>query len=115
MNLPMSVQSVILSGSEPQRRWADQIRKKKAAELQKMGVRVIMLALKPHVKEGDLESIKCLTRRDILRLVHSVCIYSLSSPESKYWIEHREEPVATWLPGAYQACLSHYQKTQPFK
>lgn len=80
-----------------------------------MTVRIIALAIRPSIKEGDLESIHCLGRRDILRFVHAICIYALSAHESKWWIEHREEPVATWLSGAYQACLSHYQKTQPFK
>ncbi len=102
-------------GTAPVVKWALGIRLKKAEELQKMGIRVIMLALRPHIRENDLESLNCTTRRNILQLVNSVACAAVSCPEAPWWLVHRDEPAHSWLPDAWQRCLDHYRKTQPWK
>ncbi len=102
-------------GTAPVVKWALGIRQKKAEDLQRMGVRVVMLAIRPHIKEGDLESLNCTTRRNILALVNSVACAAVSCPEAPWWVAHRDEPTHSWLPDAWHRCLAHYRITQPWK
>jgi len=115
MDLPKTTTLLPLVGTESQLKWARQIRAKKAKELQDLSIRLIMLAIRPHLKEGDLESIHCIDRRNILRLVHTVAVHSLSNPSAPWWIAHRDEPACKWLPNSYKLCLEHFQTTQPFR
>lgn len=79
-----------------------------------MDVRVIALAIRPKMMEGDLESINCLQKHRILSFLHSICKYAVCCPEAKWWIENRDTPTSNLIVPAYQACLKHFQQTKPF-
>lgn len=104
-----------LTGTAPVVKWAMGIRLKKATELQKMGLRVVALAMRPHMKEGDLEALNCHSRRQMLQLVNSVAVSAISATEAAWWVAHRDEPIHSWIAPAWERCLEHFTKVQPWK
>lgn len=107
MDLPQWVVKRPMSGSPPMERWGRSLRLEKARLLQSMGVRTIMLAIRPHIQEGELEEMGCVDKKSILTFVHQVCMYALSCNEAKYWIDRKDEKPYQWLPAAYHRCVQY--------
>jgi hypothetical protein len=114
LDLPAWVKNRPLTGTAPVVKWAVGIRLKKATDIQKMGVRVIMLAMRPHLKEEDFEAMNCTTDKRILQLVHAVAIATINCPEAAWWVAHRDEAAHTWIKEAWFRCRDHYIQTKPW-
>ncbi len=104
-----------LKGTELQTKWAKSLRTKRIEEIDALTIAQVLKTIRPHLKEGDLESINCLEELQILSFVQAICQHSVSCPEAKHWIENREKSFKDTIEHSYRECLTHFQQTQPFK
>lgn len=115
MNLPLSCEKIKLSGTPAQAKWAKTIRAKRAALMQKGGVKMLLLSIKPHVTNEDFDAMRCKTRAHMLAFAHGVALHMLSCPQARWWIDHRDELPYHNVHESTRACIAHYAKTKPFK
>jgi hypothetical protein len=115
MDLPKTAAKIALKGNPAQQKWANQIRSKKAQQLQMMTPRVIALAMRPHLREEDFSAMGATTFNHMASFVHAVCQHALSCPEASWWITHRDTPVHEWIIPSMRASVEHYSKTKPFR
>jgi len=115
MDIPRFAAKVPLIGSDPQVKWAKTIRLRKAQAIQKMGIRVLLLGVKPHITEQDMIEMRCETKKHILSMVHGVCQHMVSCRSAKWWIDHRDDPEHLMIGPSVKACIEHWKKTKPFK
>ena len=116
MNLVLSADKVKLKGPSPTVvKWAKTLRTKRAETMQKGGVRMLLLAMKPHVSERLFAGMGCVDKRHVLAFAHGVAIHMLSCPDASWWIEHREKLPYHNIGESVKACAAHYARTKPFK
>ena len=96
-------------------KWAQGLRNKRIEELQKLGLRGILLAMKPHVDEAWFERMGCKSQRHILAFARGVLQEMVRHPDARWWIETRELPPYHNFKQHFDRCVEHYAKIKPFK
>lgn len=115
MNAQYHASKVRLEGSEPQIKWANVVRKKKASDIDRMDLRTLALAIKPFLTEEDCKAMGLKTRAHAAGLVAATEKYMASCPSAAWWITHRDDDVVKWIEPSVKACIEHFKKTKPFK
>ena len=115
MNLTNYATKIKLKGTPNQVKWAALLRKKRTNELDKGGIRKLLLAMRPHVTEDLLQELRCVSQRNILRLAHGVGQAMVQNPSARWWIETRESLPYHNVKEQLDRCVAHYRKTKPFK
>lgn len=115
MDLPKAAAKIALKGNPAQVKWGNQIRTKKAQQLQAMTVRVIALAMRPHLTEAHFTAMGATSVKHMASFVHAVCQHALSCPDAVWWIANRDTPVHQWIVPSMRATIEYYSKTKPFK
>lgn len=115
MNLEPFCSRIKLVGLEPQVKWATSIRKKKLEAWKAMTFRHLIMATKPHLTDANFKAMGCVTDQHIVAFLWAVAKHSMSCPKAQWWMQHRDDHIASWLPHSIKECVAHFSKTKPFK
>jgi hypothetical protein len=115
MTIVPAVEKIKLVGTPAMTKWAKGIRSKRAAVVQKGGVRTMLVGLRPLVSDEQFKAMGIKTPRHMSSFAHGVAIHMLSCPEARWWIDNRDELPYHNLKQSAEMCVAHYIKKKPFK
>lgn len=113
--LEVKVNAMPLKGTDPQIKWAKQIRKKKLADFKKMGIRQLTLGMKPFLTEEALQDIKCNTPERAGQFAWFVAYAMFEETDASWWVLNREEPIWKWIGPAVEKVLQRCKEQKTFK
>ena len=90
MTIRFQVEKHKITGLPNQVKWANAIRKKRVELIEKNGIRVLGLAIRPHVTEEMLQSVRANTVANCTKLSMDVAVEMCAVKDPKWWIENRE-------------------------
>lgn len=75
---------------------------------------MILLAIRPHVKDEKLAALNCTSADNIWRLAKSVGKEMLSSQDAKWWIANKDLKPYHNIVEATKTVLARFTKIRPF-
>ena len=115
MTIVPAVEKVKLEGTPAMVKWAKGIRSKRAAIVQKGGIKTMLAGLRPFLTVENVAKMGIKTPVHMASFAKGVAIHMLSCPGARWWIDNRDELPYHNLKQSADICIAFYIKKKPFK
>lgn len=104
-----------MAGTAKQVEWAKIIRDRKAGDLERKGMRSVLMQIRPHVSAEKLDAMGCTTQEKMKSLAWSVCMDVFSRRDASNWISDRDKPALDMLEDSIKSCIPYFVENRSFE